>query len=115
MSLQSEVEEQHRSCTMQNDVLAASIQRAYNNIQDSSLANVHNRWKKVLKIIISSKGDNNCIEKYRGADDVIDLTRDYLSSDHLQSTIKAAASTDVEEDHIEEGFEDEEVTMIMDE
>ena len=115
MSLQSEVEEQHRTHTMQNDVLASSIDRAFNNLQESVLANVHNRWKKVLRIIVATNGDNNRIEKYRGTDDVVDLTNNFHSSDHIQASIEASESTDVEEEHVEAGYEDEDVTMLMDE
>lgn len=69
---------------MQNNILVSLIERTFNNLQESSLANVCN-----LKIIVLLKGDNKCIEKYCGTNDVVDLKSEIQSSDHIQASIEA--------------------------
>ena len=66
MAIQSEVEEIHKNCTMQYDVLAGSINTAFENLDDSILTRIHDCWVKVLKIIIQSAGDNQQVDKFRG-------------------------------------------------
>ena len=46
MAVQSEVENVHRLKVMQNEVLANSTFRAFNNLSAGTLNNIFKRWKK---------------------------------------------------------------------
>ena len=87
--VQSEVEELHKNLTMQNDVLAASVDTAFENLSSRALTRIYERWGKVLNIIMKDAGDNSKVEKYCGAKSVVDLTLDgFGSSDQIQNMIE---------------------------
>ena len=78
MAIQSEVEEIHKTCVMRNDVLEEFVVQAFNNIPAQTLQNIYNQWKKVLDIIIVSRGGNDDIDRYRGNAPVVDLLIELL-------------------------------------
>ena len=63
MAVQSEVEEQHHTQVMQNDILSKSINKAFENIYQIILYNIHKRRLKVLDLIIKDDGNNNLEKK----------------------------------------------------
>ena len=73
MAVQSRVEEIHMSKVMRCDVLAKSVETAFNAMSPVGLENVHARWTKVLDIIVKCNGSNNTVETYRGKE-VVNLT-----------------------------------------
>ena len=103
MAVQLEIEEIHKNSTMQHDILVGSINVAFENIDDRILTNIHNRWIKVLNIIVVEGGENDYVEKYQGdTSSVIDMTDDnFHSSTHIQSVIDQCKSTDEEMEEME--------------
>ena len=68
LSLQSKVELSHRNKVMHKDVLAATVEKCWNDIDmnEDILNKVHERWKVVLELIVKGKGSNNLVEKHHG-------------------------------------------------
>ena len=68
LSLQSKVELSHRNKVMNKDVLAATVEKCWNDIDmnEDILTKVHKRWKLVLELIVQGIGSNNLVEKHRG-------------------------------------------------
>ena len=69
MSVQSVVERIHRMLVMQHDILDCSIKEAFWGMEYISLLNIHNRWKRVLELIVQGEGSNQLVEKCRRKDD----------------------------------------------
>ena len=72
MSVQSQVEEEHRNKVMQNDVLAQSVESAFQNLSQTVLTNTYNRWKLNPELILKDEGDNKLVEKCRNKGDNIE-------------------------------------------
>ena len=94
-STQSLVEYIHRWKKMEEDALAYSIEQAWNLVDGYTKFHavhdaVHERWKKVLKLVQLGKGGNSLVEKCRGLrsslmDDVMVLLLDsYEGVDELE-------------------------------
>ena len=66
VALQSKVETIHRGKVMHSDELSSSVKEAFSFVTPDVLTSVHNRWKLVLDLIISSKGTNEVVEAHRG-------------------------------------------------
>ena len=66
MALQSVVEKKHRLLSLHKDVLARTVEAAFPCLDDAVLTRIHERWLKVLDLIIEDKGNNNMVEKNRG-------------------------------------------------
>ena len=65
--LQSLVEYLHRRKRMKEDSLARTIERAWELVDGTSKFHaVHERWKKVLSLILLGGGGNSLVEKCRG-------------------------------------------------
>jgi hypothetical protein len=64
--LQSAVEKQHKGKRTHNDVLARTVQEAWEQMDASSLTKIHERWKRVLRIVQEHHGDNAQIDAFRG-------------------------------------------------
>ena len=110
MAIQAEVENIHRTKVMQNDVLAASINTAFDNLEERILLHVYNRWIKVLDLIIKGEGDNQLVEKCRKRDEKVE---DLVYVDEKKCgllAVKEESSDEEEEDYDEtsdvESFED---------
>ena len=76
---------------MEEDALAYSIEQAWNLVDGyTKFHAVHERWKKVLKLVQLGKGGNSLVEKCRGLrsslmDDVMVLLLDsYEGVDELE-------------------------------
>ena len=55
---------------MQPDaLLAETIENAFYSLDETTLRNIHDRWSKVLKLIVKQQGSNQLIEKWRKKDD----------------------------------------------
>ena len=65
-ALQSAVEKLHRDLVMVPDVLAATVERAFDGFNHVILNKVSERWKLVLDLIISGRGSNDLVEKHHG-------------------------------------------------
>ena len=72
MAVQSVVERNHRLKVMQPDVLAETIQKTFQSIQEQTKLNIHERWLKVLKLIVKRQGSNQLVEKCRRKKDIVD-------------------------------------------
>ena len=66
MAIQSYAEMLHKNKVMQADVLADSVEKAWDVLSSSVLTKVHERWKLVLNLILAGKGSNDLVEKHRG-------------------------------------------------
>ena len=66
MALQSIVEKNHRLLVLNKDVLAKTVEAAFPCLNDDVLTRIHERWIKVLDLIITDKGNNDMVEKDRG-------------------------------------------------
>ena len=64
MAVQSKVEELHKNLTMQNGILAESVQSAFVNLSQNVLSNIYERWEKVFSIIMKASDDNSKVETY---------------------------------------------------
>ena len=96
MSIQSEVEEQHRHKVMQNDILAESVETAFANLSESALTNIYHRWKLNLDLIIRDRRDNIMIEKCRNKQDKVE---DLVHVDeHVHSNTVVIEDSSDEED-----------------
>ena len=78
MAIQAVVESQHKFKVMQPDVLAATIEQAFFNLDQEKLLNIHARWLTVLDLIVKGKGDNVLVEACRGKTNFVDLTGEEL-------------------------------------
>ena len=107
MAVQSEVEEVHKNCTMQHDVLAKSINLAFERLNEEVLTKIHKRWIKVFKIIVMKGGENDHVEKfYSDTSTVIDLTDDKNhSSTHIEAVIDQCESTDEEMEEVDDNVQ----------
>ena len=99
--VQSEVEIIHRSKVMKNDVLAKSIDEAFERVNVIALLNVHSRWIKVLDLIIEGNGDNDLVKKYRGSK-VVDQTAFDDEVEHVMVDSKNSSDEECEDEEIEE-------------
>ena len=61
MAIQSYAEMLHKNKVMQADVLADSVEKAWDVLSSSVLTKVHERWKLVLKLILAGKGSNDLV------------------------------------------------------
>ena len=66
MALQSIVEKKHRLLVLNKDVLAKTVETAFPCLDDAVLTRIHERWIKVLDLIITDKGNNDMVEQDRG-------------------------------------------------
>ena len=71
MAIQSLVEKKHGSLVMRNDVLANTVKESFNELSSNTLSNIHERWLKVLDLIIAKGGENTDINKFRGKKEVL--------------------------------------------
>lgn len=102
MSVQSAVEKSHRGRRSNRDALWFTIRQAWEALDTSVFNNVHARWKKVLKIVIATQGDNDLVDSARG---------EFYSAIILplyEETIKALAEQDPAVDEFAEN-EDEDI------
>jgi hypothetical protein len=65
-TVQSVVVELHRHRVMQPDSLAGSVEEAWLEFNSKKISKVHDRWLKVLCLIIKDKGKNDLVESDRG-------------------------------------------------
>ena len=72
MSVQSVVEQIHRTLVMQHDILDSSIKEAFWGMEYISLLNIYNRWKRVLELIVQGEGSNQLVETCRRKDDRVE-------------------------------------------
>ena len=72
MSVQSEVEVKHQLLVMQPDVLAETIESSFYGLDENILTRIHDRWLKVLKLIVQGKGSNQLVEKCRKKEDKVE-------------------------------------------
>jgi len=66
MALQSVVEKMHFKKRTNADVLARTVEQAWDAFEPIKLTNVWNRWKMVLDLIIDDNGGNALVETKRG-------------------------------------------------
>ena len=66
MALQSLVEKKHRLLLLNKDVLAKTVEATFPCLDDTVLTRIHDRWLKVLDLIITDKGNDDMVEKDRG-------------------------------------------------
>ena len=91
MVLQILVEKKHRLLLLNKDVLAKTVEAAFPCLDDTVLTRIHDRWLKVLDLIITDKGNNDMVvEKDRGLKknpmdsgirDVVDMEDDIIPCD----------------------------------
>ena len=79
--LQSLVEYLHKSRRMSENSLARTVEQAWELVDGSTkFSAVHERWKKVLSLIVLGGGGNSLVERCRGIrkplDDVVLLLMD---------------------------------------
>ena len=94
-SIQAEVEERHRKCVMRNDVLQHSVETAFENLQESKLTKIYDRWEKVLGLIQKLNGGNELEEVGRGQQKVEDVAPINLSGVLDESDSESEASSEV--------------------
>ena len=102
MVVQSEVERIHRLLVMWTDVLAETIELAFDILEEEVLFNIHRRWLKVLKLIIKGKGNNQLVEKSRNK---YDKENDLVSVDEGKIDMPLV---------VEEESSDEEISIDLD-
>ena len=56
----------HRNKVVTKDALSRTVYDAFNEIDNKVLANVHERWVKVLDLIVKGDGSNDLVEMERG-------------------------------------------------
>ena len=61
MAIQSIVEKFHRNKVVTKDALSRSVYNAFNEIDNKILAKVHERWVKVLDLIVKGDGSNDLV------------------------------------------------------
>ena len=84
-TIQLQVEERHQKQVIHNDVLAKSVEYAFHHMLDlEKLLNVYNCWRKVLHLILKSRGGNELVEGCRGTANVDDVEELNLGSDDKQ-------------------------------
>ena len=66
MSLQSLVERLHKGKVMQCDELSKTVMSAFDKISKEILHKVYTRWRLVLNLIISGKGNNEVVKEHQG-------------------------------------------------
>ena len=66
MAIQSVVEKLHFGCMKENNALARTVDKAWEELEPVKLTNVFNRWKLVLDLIIDDEGGNRKVESKRG-------------------------------------------------
>ena len=66
MALQSVVEKKHRMLMLNKDVLANTVEAAFLCLDDAVITHIHERWLKVLDLIIKDNGNNDLVESDRG-------------------------------------------------
>lgn len=80
-SLQSMVELEHRKkCKSNRNALARTIEDVWTRFPASKFESVHQRWKKVLKIVCNTKGDNVKSDAFRGKTEVPEVNLDELQA-----------------------------------
>ena len=120
MSIQSLVETKHRSLVMRNDVLADTVEEAFNELSSDVLGRVHNRWLKVLDLIIAKGGENTNIDKFRGKKEIRLPLINELAFDSTNSTeqdqedTNSVASTEEEDDEHEDMDVDRDEPIVED-
>ena len=76
MALQSLVERIHRGKVMQSHELSKSVMESFEQISSGILTRVYERWKLVMRLIVSGKGTNEVVEDCRGSLNICLLTQD---------------------------------------
>ena len=67
MSIQAQVQKEHFRKVKRQDALAASVETAWEGFGNkTTLAKIHERWKKVMHLIIQADGGNELVEADRG-------------------------------------------------
>ena len=66
MAVHSWVEKCHRGRRSNRDALWFTIEQAWHTMDSRVFANVYERWKKVLKIVVADDGDNKLVDTARG-------------------------------------------------
>ena len=66
MALQSVVEKLHFKKRNEKEALARTVRKGWDDLEDIKLANVWERWKLVLDLIIADNGGNSKVESKRG-------------------------------------------------
>ena len=102
MALQSITEYLHKKKVMQNDVLAESMQEAFDEISKKILEKVHDWWKLMLKLIVQGKGSNNLVEAHHGLkDNLADLpTVPDCDSDNKETIKKLIKQAEDEDENV---------------
>ena len=101
MSIQSQVESIHRQLVMQNDVLAGSVEEAFENLSEQMLHNIYERWVLVLDLMIRDEGGNKLVEKCRRKDDKVEDFV-HINEDMHKGIIIVEDSTDEEFENVDE-------------
>ena len=60
------MEKQHRGSRTHKDVLAKTVQTAWDRMNPSVLSKINERWKRVLHIVLADGGDNGNTDSFRG-------------------------------------------------
>ena len=66
MAFQNVVEKLHFGCMKENNALARTVDKAWEELEPVKLINVFNLWKLVLDLIIDDEGGNRKVESKRG-------------------------------------------------
>ena len=66
MALQSIVEKRHRLLILNKDILSKTVESGFLQLNDDVLTRIHDRWLRVLDLIIADKGNNDKVEQNRG-------------------------------------------------
>ena len=108
VALQSKVEEIHRGKVLQSNELAISVNQAFDSISSDILSLVHDRWRLVLRLIVSGRGTNEVVEEHRGALNKKLLTPDDLPKipDSVKLDGYISLSSDSEDDSDDSSDED---------
>ena len=86
MTIQSKVEELHRTLVLDNDVLAKTVIEAFETFDSDKLTNIYERWEKVLDLIIKNEGRNDLVEHCCG-DESPDHIPTFVSFDNQKHPV----------------------------
>ena len=97
-AVQAGVEERHKKLVMRNDVLANSVEQAFEQLDHVKLNKIYDRWLKVLDLIGKSAGGNELVETCRGAQKVEDVSPFNLYGDAEISESESSSVVAIEDE-----------------
>lgn len=92
---------------MQPDVLAKTLENTFWGVEPQMLSNIHDRWLRVLKLIVKGKGSNQLVEIWRKKDDNVDDLVYVEDDEKIRHDIVLEDWSDEENEDIDDSVKEE--------